>query len=301
MQRSTKIAILRRFLRFFRIFPLETIFRSIIGLQYDLKTRRDQAPLVVYQMGKVGSQSIYQTLVSSSIRNPVYHIHQLSENSLQCAEQLFQRQKLWPPSAFLMYGQMLAGKLRDPNHVPWKIITLVREPIRTFFSHIFFNPKHYRPFLLDEKGCIVQKKVEKYIMDALVQYNPLTDYIASWFDKEFLPATGVDVYKHQFDTKSGYSIIHSEIDDILILRLESLNKCMSSAIGEFLSLNFPVLPKRSNANESSIYSDSYFRIRNEFVIPKDVLRNVYSSQYAQHFYTVSEIEEFIEYWAAIRS
>lgn len=254
-------------------------------------------PIVIYQMGKVGSQSIYQALKSASIPNPLYHIHQLSKESLQRVEQQFRHRGLWPPSAFLLYGQMLARKRRCPNRVPWKIITIVREPIRTFYSHIFYDPKQYRSFLLDEKGRIVQKKIEKYIMDSLVQYDPSTEHIASWFGSEFLPAIGIDVYKYQFDTKSGYSIIHSEIDDILILRLESLNKCMSTAIGKFLSVDIPCVSRRSNVNESSIYSDSYRRVCQEFAIPKNVLQKVYASQYAQHFYSASEREEFIEYWA----
>ena len=39
---------------------------------------KDSPPILVYQMGKVGSASVKHTLIQSKLKNPIFHIHQLT-------------------------------------------------------------------------------------------------------------------------------------------------------------------------------------------------------------------------------
>lgn len=295
MQHSTKIALFRR-LDSFLPFSLDKVFEAFVGVQFNRKTRKG-TPIIVYQMGKVGSRSVHDSLKSSLIPNPLYHIHFLSNVGLKDYTLDCKNLGLWPPPAFLMYGQMLAKKMTKTNRPPWKIISMVRDPIRTYLSHIFFVPQKVRPFLLDDKGYLVYKKVEEYIRKTISLYNQEFDFIVKWFDSEFFCATGIDVYMYEFDPHTGYSIISSEFDDILILRLESLNECFKKAIKEFLSTDVAIHLKTKNVNDSSLYTTIYREILDTLVIPEEVLRRIYKSKYAKHFYSFTEREKFIEYWA----
>lgn len=48
-----------------------------------------KTPILVYQMGKVGSSTIVNTLKSSNINNPVYHIHFLSSEGIYSIENYY--------------------------------------------------------------------------------------------------------------------------------------------------------------------------------------------------------------------
>ena len=46
-------------------------------------------PIIVYQMGKVGSSTVYRSLVNSYLKNPVYQVHFLSDEGIRNAEEYF--------------------------------------------------------------------------------------------------------------------------------------------------------------------------------------------------------------------
>jgi len=50
-------------------------------------------PILIYQMGKVGSTTILKSLKNAQIQNPVYHIHFLSSDGIRNAERYFKTLK----------------------------------------------------------------------------------------------------------------------------------------------------------------------------------------------------------------
>jgi hypothetical protein len=247
-------------------------------------------------MGKVGSRSVHRALVESSIPHRVYHVHHITEEQATGVEQKYRQQRVREP-LHLATSRMLRSKRNQAEGLRWKIITLVREPVRTFLSHVFYNPKVHRPFLLDHNGNIISSEAEAYVAQSLATFDAERDYIASWFDSEFLRVTGVDVYAHEFDTTTGYSIIQGTNDDVLVLRLEDADRVFPQAISSFLSLERPIMLPKSNVNEQSLDADLYKDVRSRIGIPHELLERVYATKYAQHFYDESERQALIEYWA----
>ncbi len=39
-------------------------------------------PILIYQMGKVGSNTVHKTLLASGIQNPVFHVHFLTKEKI---------------------------------------------------------------------------------------------------------------------------------------------------------------------------------------------------------------------------
>ena len=46
-------------------------------------------PIVIYQMGKVGSSSVYSSLKALKLDNPVYHVHFLTPQGINWAETIY--------------------------------------------------------------------------------------------------------------------------------------------------------------------------------------------------------------------
>lgn len=273
-----------------------TVVELVIGLRFELELLRGRSPLLVYQMGKVGSRSVHEAIARSSVPYQVYHVHHLTRAQATGAEQKYKGQGI-PAPLHLSISRTISTKRKWSDNSRWKIITLVREPIRTFLSHVFYNPKVHRPFLLDTTGNIIPSEAEAYIERSLATFDSKHDYIASWFDAEFLSVTGIDVYAHEFDPATGYSIIQGEKDDVLVLRLENSERAFPQAISDFLSLKHPIQVQKYNVNDSSSDADLYRDVRGRISIPRELSERVYATKYAEHFYSESERQALIEYWA----
>src|SRR5438874_10832030 len=86
-----------------------------------------RAPIIVYQMGKVGSRSVYESLKKLELDVPVYHCHVL--NNLEKVEQGV-RQLLTAPEESLRAvreGQQLRELILSDKDRKWNLVSLVRE------------------------------------------------------------------------------------------------------------------------------------------------------------------------------
>ena len=102
-------------------------------------------PIVVYQMGKVGSRSVYEALVDLRLAVPVYHAHVLEDldNMAESIKKQF-------PNPVHSLRVIRAGKrlrqLIDSNPTQhWHIITLVRDPIARNVSRFFHSIEEVLP------------------------------------------------------------------------------------------------------------------------------------------------------------
>src|SRR5205823_119506 len=95
------------------------------------------APIIVYQMGKVGSMSVYESLKKLDLDVPVYHCHVL--NHLEQVERRVKDTLANPVGTLAVVEQ---GKqirelmLADPGR-KWNLVSLVREPVARNVSHFF--------------------------------------------------------------------------------------------------------------------------------------------------------------------
>ena len=284
---------------------------------YNLLLRaRDKEPLIVFQMGKVGSTTIVKSLKFSGINMSIYQIHNMTrdwvdrfENAyrmrehIHISEKLHNLHHLWE-SRYLL-KKMDRGLPKDKK---WKVISLVREPVARNVSEFFhyFNIKSLDSYRYkinyfsraQARNYTYEINLNNEIMDKLLELFMETvnhDIPLIWFDSQLKPVFGIDVFSSDFPTSIGYKIYEGELADVLILRLENLNQCSQDAFKKFLNIEGFTLKEENVANEKQ-YHAIYRKFLNSVILPESYLEKMYTSKYAQHFYTQEEIKGFRKKW-----
>ena len=281
-----------------------------------LRSERKE-PLLVYQMGKVGSSTLVASLQANApvrSRYAIYHLHRLTQSGLRQVDRLNAESRArlrnsgLPKGRFqeehLLQGHWLGKRIRDPrNRRKWLVVTLVREPIARNVSSFFQNLEtrmffDYRSRLASSGQEAAVAEVtrlfyENYLDDRAIDRidaNPMT-----WFDSELKQVFGVDVYASEFPKTRGYRIYEAERARVLLLRLEDLDRVHAEALKEFLQIDQFALVK-ANTGEAKAYSELYDAFLGDLVLPPEYVDEIYGSRYARHFYSEPEIQEFRARW-----
>ena len=284
---------------------------------YNLLLRaREKEPLIVFQMGKVGSTTIVNSLKFSGIDMSIYHTHNMTQDwidrfenasrmhkHIHISEKLHNLHHLWE-SRYLL-KKMNKG---FPKGKKWKVISLVREPVARNVSEFFqyFNVKpldSYRYKInyfsrVQARNYTFEINLENEDIEKLFKLFMETvnhDIPLIWFDSQLKPVFGIDVFSSDFPTSVGYKIYEGELADVLILRLENLNKCSQDAFKKFLNIDGFTLKKENIASEKP-YHAIYREFLNSVTLPESYLEKMYISKYTQHFYSQEEIKGFRKKW-----
>jgi predicted O-methyltransferase YrrM len=247
-------------------------------------SKRD-GPIVVYQMGKVGSVSVYESLKASGVGVPIYHVHYLTRDGIE---------RITPghQAAHLLRNQIDKGF----GGTKWRIVSSVREPVARNISAFFQNiDKWYPNFSAHCKiGSVDVEGLIKLFLEKYPHDTPLM-----WFDSEMKSVFGIDVFAYDFPKSEGYKIYRAEHADLLLMRLEDMNERIGEAFKEFLGIDRFTL---SDANVSS--GKEYHSVYREFVdsviLPESYVERMYSSKYARHFYGDLELNRFKRKWTVLK-
>ena len=235
-------------------------------------------PVFVFQMGKVGSRTHCNTL---GTRYRTFHMH----TKATFAEK---------------YNEALSFKAnleRGPND----IITIMREPIGRKISAFFQNliGDHYQFSFESEKEVL-----DAGVSELIQRFHSWEDGVESateWYDKHFEPATGVNLYDHEFNHSQGWSILHSDRWRILVLRFSDINRNHLFALNHFVVERFG--PKaeidclrNTNLSGRKYYSNLLSEFREKVVFSTEELDRAYSSTYMRHFHSEGEIEQMKSKW-----
>lgn len=287
-------------------------FRSHLHFLWSLSRQ----PLLVYQMGKVGSSTIVESLQTHDFVKSaysLYHVHWLDPNRLRQELRIYKeaqkryggsslpRQRFFPRYAWI--GEFLSNRIRRERNIHWKIITLARDPIARNISSFFQNLDTLLCYDYQELSktrsiaSIVHELVNLYNNHYLnedklesIDANPLT-----WFDKELKQVFDVDVFSSKFPVENGYEIYDTPRARVLLIRLEDLNKCYAESFHKFLGIeNFSLVA--ANTGQKKAYSNIYEAFLREIHFSKAYIDEVYNSKYARHFYTELENKVFRSKW-----
>ncbi len=263
-------------------------------------------PVINYQMGKVGSSTVQASLDALKIDHPVYHVHFLNPSRVKEIE--LQRKCYFRTDRYNYLrrpwlSEFLYEEIRKRNR-QWKIITLVREPIArnisTFFEHLevertwdpekYFVKSEYYGFdveiRLDNLAPLVELFFERLVHDRPLRY----------FDDEVKAVLDIDIFACEFPQQKGYQILNVEEVDLLIIRLDDLDQCAEQAFMEFLATDgFRLL--RTNMGEEKSYAPLYKAFKRSILVPKDYIRQMYTSRYARHFYSPEQLDRFESKWS----
>jgi hypothetical protein len=269
-------------------------------------TRHARPPLLVYQMGKVGSKSVRDSLRALGIERRVFHVHFLSPERVREMEKS-RRVYLGTRKVHLLqhvwqYMYINEQLRRDSSAERWKVITLTREPVGRNLSTFFENLDVER---LD--GDAFRLQSDYYGFDVVVDSSDLTEISRLFFerlrhesplvffDDELKRNLDLDVYATRFDPDKGYEIYQAPMADVLLMRLESLNHCAPRAFREFLGLeDFRLI--NTNVGSEKPYAPLYEKAKKEMLFPRSYLDRMYDSKYARHFYSAEELIGFRKRW-----
>lgn len=263
----------------------------------------DDTIVIVYQMGHVGSQTVYATLKHNKC--PVLHSHYFSNYSYNHLKKLVKKYKdqnnIHKAERFQHKVDSFKVKFVPLNQRPKrKVIILVRDPVARDISSIFYELDKAMMPTSWHRESNSQVVIYNIIIKALRDMNsqePVS--IDKWFDKELKGFFNFDVFKIPFtedDRKKGYKIYQQGNNSFMLIRLEDLNRCYKNAFKEFLGININRLIL-SNVAHMKAYKNYYNQFKATAKIPSGILDRYYQIKYARHFYSQEELSDFRKFWS----
>lgn len=188
------------------------------------------------------------------------------------------------------------------------VIMGVRDIISQHLSLLFQNASDSSYFDLDEfwvDGGDVQKIFDRFFVlddQSDCWYNCISSKegtrgggkVENFFDLQFKPFWGIDIYDYSFDKEKGYSIYQEGNLNIMIYQLEKMS-FLEKEIGDFLHLDNFKLTKENDSNDKW-YLNAYKKAKKEIQLDKKYFEECYKNKYMKHFYNDKDIYAFQEMW-----
>jgi hypothetical protein len=273
--------------------PVHGTREMVAHYRRKLLYRHLKSPILIYQMGKVGSLTLLASLRKLQLPVPVMHCHVL--NNLEAIEEHFRgaRENHAGPVKAIANGRKVLEELAGNPKKKWDVITLVRDPIARNISHFFHIITEIIPDIEERRqnGTIRLEELVRVFLET--EEASMVPRI--WFDEQMKPVFGVDVFETPFPHDQGYQIIKKGRFRLLIIRLEDLNACVGLAIRHYLRVKEMAIIN-VNVAENKGYADLYREFLRTVRLPDEYVNAVYGTQYARHFYTPVELQAFRERW-----
>lgn len=243
------------------------LFEPKVQLQLKLNQ-----PVFIWTMGKVGSTSIAKAL--NQVKGlAVFTTHFMDDPA--------------HPRSQVIYKHLIAPK------IPLKIISLVRDPIGKNVSSFFQNYEKNtgRPYA--EEDFSLEELNDLFFNQYQHHDSPLT-----WFDHYINRYTGIDVYSQPFSPEEKVCTLSHENFELLVMRIDLDDDQKARQVESFLGLgpdSFSITSR--NVGASKDYSKTYDKFKQHIQFPVGYLDKMRNSQYFQHFYSASEIENTIQRWS----
>lgn len=234
-------------------------------------------PVIVYQMGKVGSSTLKNSLEENNI--PALHIHRYFFKNTERPNTL----KLLPHK---LKNRVIFNRFLKGDKV--KIITFYRDPLSRNISSFFQNLDVY--FKTSEFENLDYKILEERFNKAI----NLHDTPNNWFDLEFKNKLNIDVFKHPFNKQKGYTLISKGNIEVFLCVTNKINH-LETELGDFLELdNFKL--NNSNIGDKKWYKDLYIEFKERYKPTTKMLDTLYDSNTINHFYNDDEINRMKSRW-----
>ena len=229
------------------------------------KVRQYGPPILVYQMGKVGSESITAS-IKNSVPNVCVHTHTFGDT---------------PLAREILFTHALQNQ-------PLSVISLVREPIGRNISAFLQNFERETGVAYDDSDLSIDALISTFL------YKYPHDIPLRWFQRNIGQWLNIDVYSHPFPD-DGIQFIEHGNTRLLVMRLTVPDEQKEDAIAELLGLDTFTIT-RSNVGAEKPYAEAYSAFRDAFSAPEWMIRRLYDSTYFNHFYGDEEKARLIQKW-----
>jgi len=195
---------------------------------------------------------------------------------------------------------------------PAKVISMVRSPIENMLSTYareYYGQQDYGPLALEQAALAGQATADELSQEFLQTYLQSNNYLhpLRWFETEFQPALGIDVYQHPFDQQRRFAQFREKSCDVLILGTEMKDQQKSKLIADFVGIPQLRISNATVASQTTAsskknrlppgrpgkqtpYAEKYKRLKQHVVIPDRYLETIVDSRYMQHFFSERERE-----------
>ena len=255
---------------------LDTAQGDASEARYRMRALLLPSPIIVHQMGKVGSMSIERAIRARLPDRAVFHTHRLNPDWLS----------LEPSGVGL--NRHLAARISRDGFQGFQLVTPIREPIGRNIFALFENFDEF--FDGDAENISASEAIATFV-ERYSHGVPLT-----WFDQEAKAVFGIDVYETPFDHERGYSICAGQGVSLLVLRIEDFDWAVAPALSEFLGVDDITL-ERTHVGVAGENGELYKEVLETISVPQHLLDQAYGSRYARHFYTESELDQLRSKWA----
>lgn len=232
-------------------------------------------PVIVYQMGGVGSNSVYNALDEAGAF--VFHAHRLSAEAVEPGR--------YKPRSWRWLRHHVIVPRRSA-----KLIALVRDPVSVKLSGFFKT--------LD-RSAGQENAHEHYTIEQLL--NRFHDRVGrssfhfEWFDREVKPVIGIDVYSQPFPHEAGYMVYRQEPYELLVMRSKLPDERKAEIITEFTGV-----PVRRIGRDNTTAARAHAATRREFEaqlrFPPEQIDQWMQTRFMRHFFTQAERDALLERW-----
>jgi|GEM_PF-3862196 hypothetical protein len=254
---------------------------------------------LIHQAGKVASQTLEVTICLSDRTARVERHHYLLPDNLAAVERLAALEPANPQAASLKMqaGRGLAALLvlaqTDPKDV--FILSGFRDPLDFAISAFFQNLELFCPidaevdrvmdvfktefegFLERKRGAVAPRNIRELEMRRKLQN------MGEWFDNEFKPISGVDVYQIDFRA-DPFVCFRTQRASFLIYRMETLRANLPAIVSQ-LPLPEPIKISNQNLSSDKEYAALYRQFRERFKATPEMIEYYYGGRFFSHFYS----------------
>ena len=261
---------------------------GVVMFAYSIKIHllsfKKNPPVIILTPGKVGSSSVYHTL-KKHISNPVFHIHQISEQGIKLStiEHLNSDRKSLP--LHLIISNLLRKRLENYDGHKF-IICIVREPISREISAFYQNTEFYKS-IVEKNNLEIDTNASLNILKRIFSGN-ITQHLENWFQTEIYLEFGIDIFSKPFNPQKGYQLFHTKNTSLLLLKMETMKNVFTKAIKELLEIHKEFSLENENIAENKHYATSYAEAKKSFRLNKVQMDEIIQSKYFQHFYAEQE-------------
>ena len=244
-----------------------------------------EGAVLVYQMGKVASTSVFHSLLDLPDCQ-AYHVHRMAPDNIARLRQAYLDRGMPPLDDRL--GKQLYQRLVLPGR-PASVISLVREPISRNISAFFQGLDGYAG-LRDAHRHLDTEALIDCFLSRYLHAIPL-----EWFDREMKASLAIDVFDSPFPRALGRLQLASGPYRLLLMRHDLDDGAKEQAVAEFLGRDDFRL-RRVNEASAKGYAEAYRAFRDQIRVPVEYADAMLGSRYAQHFYGADELEAIRRRW-----
>lgn len=224
-------------------------------------------PVFIFQMGKVGSSSLWETL-SDDCEGVVVQAH---------SEQM------------LTEAQKRLIKWRIGLRLSIYVVCPVREPLSRNISAFFENFKRDTEYEITDHQWTTDE-----ILNLFLKQYPHNNCL-DWFDNHMKTVFGVDVFSEPFPAKQKWKVYKGASVQVLVYRTDLDHSEQLAVVSRFIGRDIPEWIYR-NTSKSKDYADVYKQFCDSARLPDLYISRMCKSQFCRHFWTPEEIEAIGRRW-----